>query len=342
MSLQFYSVHIKPKGYTILVREGETILEAALRQGYEFPHSCRNAVCGTCKGRLLEGQVSYDNKIIFALTEEERESGYALFCSAEPLTDCVIYMDDVIGPAEFPIRKIKCKVLQCKELSGHIYQVLLEQPADEPLQYKAGQYIEILHRDMSPKPFSIANAPVDGNFIELHFRHTGDNPFTEQVLANINNESVLHIAGPYGTCIYREEPQFPIILLAGGTGFAPFKALIEESMAKGLTRPIHLYWGVRHPEDLYMHDLIMRWVKNVTHFHYTPVLSEKISHAGWQGKVGLVHEKVLADHKSLENFQVYASGPPEMVYAAQKAFLAKGLKNAYFYSDIFDYEPKVI
>lgn len=340
MSSHTHSVHIKPSGYTILVNAGETILAAALRQGYQFPHDCRNAVCGTCKGKLLDGQVTYGDKIIFALSEEERESGFALFCSAEPLTDCVIYMEGVIGPAEFPVRKLTCKVLRCQELSGQVFLVLLEQPSVEPLQYKAGQYIEILHRDMSPKPFSIANAPLGNNFIELHIRHTADNPFTTQVLADIQNEGELRIAGPYGTSIYNAEPLYPIIMLAGGTGFAPFKALIEEAMAKGFTRPMHLYWGVRQPDDFYMHELLQRWEKNVSHFHYTPVLSETDYHGDWQGKVGLVHEIVLADHEDLKHFQVYASGPPEMVYAAQKAFLAHGLNNAYFYSDIFDYVPK--
>lgn len=342
MSKKIYSVHIQPSGHTIQVYAGETILAAALRLGYQFPHSCREAVCGTCKGQLLEGKVTYEDVPIIALTEEERESGYALFCSAQPLTDCTIFMEDVVGPAQLPIRKITCRVLKCEELSGQVYQVFLEQPTDQPLQYRAGQYLEILHRDMSPRPFSIANAPLGANYIELHIRHTEDNPFTHQVLADIREQKELRVAGPYGNCIYQRDPPYPIILLAGGAGFAPFKALLEEALAEGLSRPIYLYWGVRHVADLYLHELVERWAQHVPDFHYTPVLSETAPDPQWQGKTGLVHEIVLADHADLSHFHVYASGPPEMVYAAQKAFLARGLNNAYLYSDIFDYQPKIL
>jgi CDP-4-dehydro-6-deoxyglucose reductase len=335
-----FSVHIQPGGYTIMVQPGETILAAALRQGYHFPHNCRNAVCGTCKGLLVEGQVTYGESMILALSDEERENGYALFCLAKPLTNCVIHIDGVIGPAQLPIRKLTCEVIQCKELSGNVHQVFLKQPDDQPLQYRAGQYLEILHKDMSPRPFSIANAPLDANYIELHIKHTEDNPFTLQVLADIREKNELRIAGPYGNCIYHREPQYPIILLAGGTGFAPFKAILEEALAEGLKRPIYLYWGTRTVADLYMHDLISRWAQNVPLFKYIPALSNKLPDPHWTGKTGLIHEIVLAEHPDLSSYHVYASGPPEMVFAAQRAFLACGLNQAFLYSDLFDYQTK--
>lgn len=340
MQSSHHSIHIQPGGFTILVQPGETILAAALRLGYQFPHNCRNAICGTCKGLLIEGQVTYGDAAIFALSDEERESGYALFCLAQPLTNCVIHIEGVIGPAQLPVRKLTCQVLQCTELSGNVHQIFLKQPDDEPFQYRAGQYLEILHKDMSPKPYSIANAPLGANYIELHIKHLEDNPFTLQVLTDIRDKNELRIAGPYGNCIYHRDPPLPIILLAGGTGFSPYKAIIEQALSEGLTQPLYLYWGARSVADLYMNELIMRWVQHIPLFKYTPVLSNKSQDPQWKGKIGLVHEIVLAEHPDLNHYHVYASGPPEMVFAAQKAFLAHGLNKAFLYSDLFDYQAK--
>ncbi len=340
MSSTHFTIHIQPGGYTLLVKPGETVLAAALREGYYFPHSCRSAICGTCKGVLIEGRVTYGDEPVFALSDEERENGYALFCLAQPLTDCVIHVEGVIGPQQLPVQKMTCRVLKCKELSGNVFQVFLKQPQEEPLRYLAGQYLEILHKDMSPRPFSIANAPLNTNYIELHIKHAEDNPFTKQVLADIAEKKELRIAGPYGNCVYQRVPNYPIILLAGGTGFAPFKAILEQAFAEGLSRDIYLYWGARSVADLYMNTMLKRWTKEIPFFYYTPVLSNKSLDPKWKGKIGLVHEMVLKDHPQLNHFHVYASGPPEMVYAAQRSFLERGLDKAYLYSDLFDYQAK--
>lgn len=333
-----YKIHIKPSGHTFAVKPGETVLAAALRQNYHFPHSCRNGMCGACKGQLIDGKVEYGDKAIYALTEKERESGLALFCSAKPLSDLIVYIEGVDGPEPVSVQTLTCLVSNYKQLTPTTWQIFL-QPQEAKPQYQAGQYLEILHRDGSPKPFSIANAPNEQGSIELHVRHTPKNQYTAELIAEIQQQRPLRIKLPFGHCIYPKEPNVKTILLAGGTGFAPMKAILEVALNTELTQPIYLYWGARTLPELYWHEQLLAWAKQYPLFQYHPVLSDVTPSTDWQGKTGLVHEVVVADHPDLSEFQVYASGPPEMVYAALRLFQAHGLPKTYMYSDIFDYEP---
>lgn len=333
-----YTVHIKPNGYNLTVKAGETVLHAALRQGYNFPHDCQNGVCGTCKGRLLEGQVEYDEPLLAALTEAEREAGYALFCSAKPVSDLVVQIDGVLGPEQLPVKKLNYQIKNLEQLTPTIYRAILKPPADDYIDYRAGQYIEILHRDASPQPFSIANAPLgDSKLLEIHIRSKPDNPAIADLVTEMKSLGEIKINGPLGNCILRREPAYPLIFAAGGTGIAPLKAIIEQALAEGVKQPIYLYWGVRILSDFYLQDLITRWTKYLPNFHYIPILSGKDERDKWQGRTGWVHDAIIQDHPNLEHFHIYASGPPEMVYAALHAFKPRGLNRAYMYSDILDY-----
>ncbi len=335
-----YKVHIKPSGYTLTVKADETVLAAALRQNYQFPHNCRSGICGACKGRLLDGKVDYDNKSIYALTEQEREQGLALFCSAKPLSDLIIHVDEVVGPQQIAVQTLTCTVLSYKQLAPTVWQILLQPQEAKPI-YRAGQYLEILHKDGSPKPFSIANSPNPEGIIELHIRHTPENLYTAELLAEIQQQQLLRIRLPFGNCIYPKERQVKTILLAGGTGFASMKAILEQALTKELTQPIYCYWGARSLQDLYLHESVLALAQRYPQLNYIPVLSTPKPSDNWQGKRGFVHEAVVADHPDLSQFQIYAGGPPEMIYAALRLFQTHGLSKAYMYSDIFDYEPQV-
>lgn len=328
----YYNVLIEPSGHQFSVKVNETVLDAALRQGYQFPHECMSGTCGTCRGRLIEGHVEYDDDYLTGLTDEEREAGFALFCSARPASDLIIYIEGVVGPAQLPIKKLSYTVKAINLLTNNIYQIVLQPPNDAHLIYRAGQYLEILQRDTSPKPFSIANAPLgDDKLIELHIRDLPNNPYTQELLTELKVDASVTVQGPYGQCILKKEPPYPLILMAGGVGFAPIKALIEQALATNFNQPMYLYWGVRTTADLYLYDLAERWQKHKPEFHYIPVVSSTDNH--WQGRNGLVHEAVLADHPTLDNFHIYLSGPTEMVYAAAHAFIERGCKRHFIYSD---------
>lgn len=334
-----YNVYIEPCGLNLSVKATETILDAALRQGYQFPHECMSGTCGTCRGRLLEGQVRYEDDYLPGLTNNERETGYALFCSAKPASDLIIYIEGVVEPAKLPIKKVVYSVNSIEPLTKTAIKIILQSPENDHLSYHAGQYIEILQRDKSPKPFSIANAPLgNSKFIELHIRQTTNNSYAAELLVALKTGAHLTIQGPYGHCVLKQDPPFPFIFIAGGVGFSPIKALIEQALATGFDLPIYLYWGARTLTDLYMHDAALRWAKHVPNFHYIPVLSSPDKADKWQGKIGLVHEAVIADHNDLSRYHIYASGPTEMVYAALHAFQAQGLDRSLMYSDSFSHQ----
>ncbi|MBL4647684.1 MAG: CDP-6-deoxy-delta-3,4-glucoseen reductase, partial [Gammaproteobacteria bacterium] len=177
--------------------------------------------------------------------------------------------------------------------------------------------------------------PVEGEEgIELHIRLNERNEYLKEIFAQAKQQGVLKIKAPYGKVIYRQEPNLPFIFVAGGTGFVPIKALIEQALMQNDQRKIFLYWGVKTSQQYYLQELIDRWAKNIPNFQYIPVVSE--ANDAWQGKTGLVHDAVLSDHNDLSEFQVYVSGPPDMVLTAQKTFLKQGLKPQYIYSDTFE------
>ena len=328
----YYNVLIEPTGHQFCVKSNETVLDAALCQGYQFPHECLSGTCGTCRGRLLQGHVEYDDEYLPGLTDEEREAGFALFCSARPASDLVIYMEGVIGPAQLPVKKLTYLVKAINPLSNTIYQVLLQPETDKHLIYRAGQYLEILQRDTSPKPFSIANAPLgDDKLIELHIRDLPNNVYMQELLNELKINNPVTVQGPYGQCILKKDPPYPLILIAGGVGFAPIKALIEEALATNFNQAIYLYWGVRTTADLYLDELAKRWQKYKPDFHYIPIISGIDNN--WQGHTGFVHEAVLNNHPTLDNFHIYLSGPTEMVHAAVHAFMEHGCKRHFIYSD---------
>lgn len=234
-----------------------------------------------------------------------------------------------------PFKKLIYTVEAFEELSDTVVRVFLKPPAEDFLHYQAGQYLEIFNRGEDPKPFSIANAPHPNKLIEIHIRHTPENVYANTLIHEIKTKKKLLLRAPYGNCILRNIPDYPLIFLAGGAGFAPIKALIEQALTEKNLRPIYLYWGTRTISDFYLNDLANQWKENFKNFHYMPILSGKDKN--WKGEKGWVHEAVVKNHPDLSRFHIYASGPDEMVYAALEAFEAQGVNRELMYSDAFDF-----
>ncbi len=312
---------------------GETLLEAALRQGVGLPYGCRNGTCGTCAVRLVSGTVEYPSGKTEAL--EGRPADTCLACQAVPVCDLVLGVTEVETVAEIAVRTLPCRVERKERLSHDVLRLWLKLPEQQRLQFFAGQYLDFILRDGRKRAFSIANAPHDDALIELHVRHIPGGEFTEYVFDHLEEKTILRIQAPLGTFFLRERSTRPIVLMGGGTGFAPLKSMIEHAFRIGIERPMHLYWGVRARRNLYLPDLPPVWVKARPGFSYTPVLSEP--DPDWQGRTGFVHEAVIADYPDLSPFEVYMSGPPPMVEAGRTAFEAHGLGREHMYSDAFEY-----
>ncbi|MBI5428856.1 MAG: CDP-6-deoxy-delta-3,4-glucoseen reductase [Nitrosomonadales bacterium] len=330
---------IQPSGHDFPIEASETVLEAALKHGYVLPYSCRDGVCGVCKGKVLQGQVEFGKHQSDTLTDAEKALGMALFCCARPLSDLVIECREVSAVKDIPVKTLPCRVQKMEKLAPDVMVLSLKLPANERLQFLAGQYIDVLLKDQKPRSFSLANAPHDDGFLELHIRNIAGGVFTEHVFNEMRERDLLRFKGPLGTFFLREDNDKPIIFVASGTGFAPIKAIIEHALFVGIKRPMHFYWGGRKLADLYMLDKAGEWERSGIRF--TPVLSEALPEDNWAGRTGFVHLAVMEDYPDLSGHEVYVCGAPVVVEAAHRDFTAqRKLPEDAFFSDSFTFAPK--
>lgn len=332
-----FKVTISPSGHLFTAQPGETILAAALREGVHLPYSCRNGACASCKGRILAGNVDFGEYESKALPPAERAQGFALLCRAVPQSDVTIEAREIGAAKDIVIKTMPCRVAKMERLAPDVMALYLKLPQNERLQFLAGQYIDILLRDGRRRGFSLANAPHDDEFLQLHVRHVPGGFFTEHVFSEMKEKALLRFEGPLGTFFLREDSTRPIIFLAGGTGFAPVKAMVEHALYVGLTRPMHVFWGARARVDLYAHALAQGWAQAHPLLTFTPVLSDAHPQDDWRGETGYVHEAVLRAYADLSGHEVYACGPPAMIDAARPTFAARGLAGDAFYFDSFEF-----
>jgi CDP-4-dehydro-6-deoxyglucose reductase len=332
-----FKVTISSSGSEFTVRQGESVLAAALRQGVMLPYSCKNGTCGSCKGRILQGEVHYPFNPPLALERPDIAAGYTLLCQAEPLEDLVIEAAEIEAVKDIPVRMMPVRVVEKSLVAGNVMRLRLRLPRGQRLQFLAGQYIDILLAGGKRRAFSIASAPGEEDVIELHVRHVEGGDFTGWVFDELQERDILRIEGPLGTFFIRNDrPDRPMIMMGGGTGFAPLKSMIEDLLAHGDRRPIHLFWGARNAAELYLRDLAESWAAQHDHLQFSAALSDE-QQAGVEAFSGLVHEAVVARYPDLTGYDVYMSGPPGMIDAARPAFLAHGLPEQRLFYDSFEF-----
>jgi CDP-4-dehydro-6-deoxyglucose reductase len=332
-----HHVHIEPSNHELDADPGESVLDAALRQGLALPYGCRNGACRSCKCRILQGEVTYPGGLPKSLTPLDEAQGFALLCMAHATTDLRIAVEEIDSEQKIVVRNLPCRVAHKRELAHDVIGLELILPATERLQYLPGQYVDVLLRDGRRRAFSLANAARKDDRLELQIRRVPGGTFSGHVFHTLKERALLRLRGPLGSFYLRKKDHRPVILMAGGTGFAPIKAIVEGALADGFPGRMHLYWGVRARRDLYMHDLASAWAAEHDGLEYTPVLSEPRAEDQWTGRKGFVHQALLEDFVDLSPFTVYLSGPPIMVTAGRESFIARGLDPDRFHADSFDY-----
>ncbi|QJR16900.1 CDP-6-deoxy-delta-3,4-glucoseen reductase [Usitatibacter palustris] len=338
-----HEVRLEPSGHTFSVNSGETVLEAALRQGIGLPYGCRNGACGACKSTLVSGELQYGDYQERALHDSEKAAGKALTCCTKPLTDVTLQVRELAGAKDLQIRTLPARIERVEKPAEDVAVLYLKLPASERLQFLAGQYIDILLKDGKRRSFSMANAPHDDALLQLHVRKAPGGAFSKFVFEEMKERAIIRFEGPLGTFYLREDSDKPVIFVAGGTGFAPIKSLIEHAFQKDMDRQMVLYWGARARSDLYLPEVPAKWAAEHPNFSYVPVLSDPLPGDEWSGRTGFVHQAVLDDFPSLAGFQVYACGAPAMTDIAKATFVEqKGLPEDEFFCDAFTYsvDPK--
>lgn len=292
---------------TLRLREGETLLEAGLRDGLALPYECRNGGCGVCLCSIEHGTVEHRPYQLSALPDAMKAQGKALMCCAMPTSDLVIEVEGLPGPPSAAPQLHVGRVVAMEPLAADVMRVRVALPGSGKLQFQAGQYINIVLDDGQRRAFSFANAPHAGEQIELHVRRIPGGRFTGHVFDAMRVGDELRFEGPLGSFTLKESER-PILFVAGATGFAPVKSILEDAFHRGVERPMQLYWGVRRREDLYLLELAQSWQREHANFQVIPVLSEPQPEDHWSGRTGLVHEAMLADHGDLTGFEVYVCG----------------------------------
>ncbi|WP_333708002.1 CDP-6-deoxy-delta-3,4-glucoseen reductase [Ottowia beijingensis] len=338
-----YTITVQPSGRSFEAEPAETMLAAGIRQGIGLPYGCKDGACGSCKCKKISGTVTHGPHQDKALSAQEEADGYVLTCCGTATSDVVLESRQVTHAGAFPIKKMPARVALLEKLSPDVVRLKLQLPANDIIQYHAGQYVEFILRDGARRSYSMANAPhtlieSGAPMVDLHIRHMPGGKFTDHVFGAMKEKEILRIEGPYGSFHLQESPK-PIVLLASGTGFAPIKAIIEHMQFMGITREAVLYWGGRRPHDLYMNDWVQARCAEMPNLTYVPVVSDALPEDGWSGRTGFVHLAVLQDFADLSGHQVYACGAPIVVDSARKDFVEKaGLPEHEFFADAFTSE----
>lgn len=329
-----FRITLQPSGHVLAVRADESVLEAALRLGYDVPYACQQAACGICRGRLLSGALHYEDDVKpYGLFEQEIADGYVLLCIARPQSDAVIEWRDIRAPGEFAVKKISCPVQSVTPLTDDTWRVLLGIPAHTEAAFHAGQYLQLIMPDGSARAFSIASAPEQRDTLELHIRAVSDHASALDVIRHLQHRSVVTVELPFGSGRLPDHDK-PLLMIAGGTGFAPMKALIESSLARAENRPLYLYWGAQNAAALYWHGQLLQLASQHDCLHYTPVLSHP--DASWRGETGFPHLIAASHHHDLTAFEIFVSGSEAMARAIYQNFRLRGVADQQFHSDWID------
>lgn len=311
----------------------QTLLEAGLKAGIEMPYSCRKGICGNCAGSVVQGEVAGVGAT--AIRNETCSAGQVLFCMCTAASDLVLEPQSWQRIDPNGRKSITAKVFRNQLLAPDVSLLQLRLPAGQRAKFKAGQYMQIKLPEGGMRSYSMANPPQESDAVTLHIRHVPAGRFTALVPA-LKTGDLLDIEIPYGSFALREETERPIVCVAGGTGFAPIKSILDDMLKRRITRPATLFWGARDSAGLYLLPAVERWQRMLPGFRFVPALIE--AHTGVLDGAyrGPVHEAMLAHCESLAGHELYCCGSPGMVAAVRSAAIEqRGLAPADFHSDVF-------
>ena len=319
-----YTVTLVPVDVEFEVEDGETVLDAAFRQGIALPHGCKEGQCSACKSILLEGDIELKKYSTFALSETERDTDHILLCRTLVDSDVEIELlnyDEELLSKSIAVREFSGTISDIKKLTSDIRQV--EITLESPLKFWAGQYVDITvttaKGETITRSFSMANTPLEAQKTKFIIKKYPDGRFSNELdEGGIEIGTDVTVKGPYGTCFRREDREGPIVLVGAGSGMSPVWSILNDHLQSAEDRHVYFFYGARTRDDLfYLEEIDRLQVENAS-FTFIPVLSEADEDSGWKGERGLVHEAVDAHLKRLDldgEGDVYACGPPPMIDA---------------------------
>lgn len=331
-----HTVSVSGSDVAFAVEPTETILDAALRLGLPAPYGCKTGHCGACRAHLNSGRIDYAAEPL-ALSPAERDAGLVLLCEARARSDVELDMQLLARDGHLRARNLPARINGRSQLAHDVWALRLQVPKAKPFDFLPGQYVDFLLPNGERRSFSLAAPPNPDNELLMQLRKVPGGSFVQHVVDELDDCAVLRIQGPLGGFFLREAPDRPAVFIAGGTGFAPIRAMLMQALDAGETKPLHLYWGVRARRDLYEAELAQRWADAHPNVQFTPVLSEPDPEDAWSGRTGFVHLAVAEDYPDCSGLDVYISGPPILVESAKRDLGQQGLKPERTFYDAFEY-----
>ena len=335
-----HKVRLEPVGIEMDVEEGETVLDAAFRQGIALMHGCKEGQCGSCKSRLVSGDIELLKYSTFALPDYERETDHILLCKTHAFSDIEVELlnfdEDLLAHA-IPVKQFGARLTKVTSLTHDIR--LLEIELDKPLKFWAGQYVDLTLMDGGvTRAFSMANAPANGTQLSFIIKKYPGGAFSARLDGELQPGAALQAKGPYGTCFRREARPGPMLLIGGGSGMSPLWSILSDHLQSGEQRPIRFVYGARTRDDLFMLDDIAAVAAKLTDFEFIPALSHANPDDRWDGETGFVHEVVqrhLGAWKPAGAIDAYACGPAPMIDACLPVLQANQVEPEHIYFDKF-------
>ncbi len=337
-------VRLEPVGVEFEAEPGETLLNAAFRQGIALPHGCKEGQCSACKSILTDGEVDMLRYSTFALNDSEKDSGHILLCRARAYSDVEIellnYDEEVLSRA-IAVKSFEGKVTRIGRLTHDIRNIEIE--LESPLKFWAGQYVDITVTteagETITRSFSMANPPLEAQKLEFIIKKYADGKFSGELdSGGVKVGAAVSLVGPYGTCFRREGRDGPVILVGAGSGMSPIWSILHDHLSSGEQRPVYFFYGARTQADLFHLEKLAALCSAHPELEFIPVLSHANEDATWRGERGFVHERVDARLKALAldgAGDVYACGPPPMIDALQPVLFMNGFESERVFFDRF-------
>lgn len=328
---------LRPSDRAFPVTRKDSILAQALEAGVPFPHSCTVGTCGSCKARLVSGKVRELVESAITLSAEELRANYVLVCQSIAKTSLELEVPALAEMPDHPLIDVEGEIVRQTPLTHDIVELAVA--LSQPLEYTAGQYAELQTEGLTgARAYSFAGAPSRGagDLARFFIRYTPDGEFTEWLFASDRTGVALRVRGPFGNLWLRPKDA-PMLCVAGGSGLAPVKALLEATLDARIERDAVLVFGARATRDLYCVDelgeLAGSWKPRL---RFIPVLSEEPPDSGWAGERGLVTDAIARlDPEFLGRCDAYVCGPPRMVDAVEEQLCSTRGDAGFFHADRF-------
>ncbi|RON09648.1 NADH oxidase [Pseudomonas brassicacearum] len=311
---------------------GETVADAAYRQGINIPLDCRDGACGTCKCFAEAGRYDLGEEYIEdALSSEEAEAGFVLTCQMRAQSDCVVRVPASSDVCRTQQTRYSAAISEVRQLSDSTIALSIKGEALSKLAFLPGQYVNLgVPGSEQTRAYSFSSLQRDGE-VSFLIRNVPGGLMSSFLTGIAKAGDNMSLAGPLGS-FYLRDIQRPLLLLAGGTGLAPFTAMLEKIAEQGSAYPLHLIYGVTNDFDLVELDRLQALAARIPNFSFSACVANPQSAHPLKG---YVTQHIERQHLNDGDVDVYLCGPPPMVEAVSQFIREQGIKPANFYYEKF-------